>query len=96
MGESRKCRRIFLLAKFTQERYRPVWLVELVAEFTGVFLYCFCGVGATAAFTTSSAAKLAGFGGVLNVNCFVFRSFVLVADPNCRSPSHIASALSLP
>ncbi|KAK4687557.1 hypothetical protein P7C73_g2567, partial [Tremellales sp. Uapishka_1] len=50
------------------EKRRPIWLVEMIAEFWGVFIYTFCGVGATAAFTVTAAAKLTGCGGVLNIS----------------------------
>ncbi len=48
-----------------------MWLVESLAEFIGVFIYTFCGVGATAAFTTTTVAKLNNYGSVLGVSLII-------------------------
>ncbi|KAK4702892.1 histone acetyltransferase, partial [Phenoliferia sp. Uapishka_3] len=49
------------------EDTRPRLLVEMFGEFLGVFIYCFFGVGASAAFFITSVGKVAGFGSLLNI-----------------------------
>lgn len=55
------------------ETRRPRLAMELAAEFFGVLLYCWAGMGATAAFFVSSALKEEGFGSLLNIAfCYTF------------------------
>lgn len=49
------------------ETHRPKALMECIAEFFGVVLYCWAGMGATACFFVTSAAKEEGFGALLNI-----------------------------
>ncbi|GAA93901.1 uncharacterized protein L969DRAFT_92190 [Mixia osmundae IAM 14324] len=49
------------------ETNRPRLLMECAAECIGVFFYVFCGISATASFYTSTVAKVAGFGSILNI-----------------------------
>ncbi|KAM0756123.1 hypothetical protein T439DRAFT_351843 [Meredithblackwellia eburnea MCA 4105] len=49
------------------ETSRPVWLMECLAEFLGVFLYVFAGIGASASFYVTAAAGAEGFGSLLNI-----------------------------
>ncbi|GAA5929146.1 uncharacterized protein JCM15063_004065 [Sporobolomyces koalae] len=51
----------------TWERRRPPLLVECFAEFLGVGVYVFAGVGASATLLITSAAKLSGFGSLLTI-----------------------------
>ncbi|KAK8073618.1 hypothetical protein PG994_004517 [Apiospora phragmitis] len=57
--------------KLDFERKRPRWLRECLAEATGVFLYVFPGVAATASFLTNVAHPLgvSPFGGLFQVGC---------------------------
>jgi len=43
------------------------WLIECMAEMVGVFLYCYSGIGAAAAFTIGTLAKEEGLGSLLMV-----------------------------
>jgi hypothetical protein len=43
----------------------------MFGEALGVFIYVYCGVGATAAFYITSVAKVAGFGSLLTVSIHV-------------------------
>ncbi|KAK9898985.1 aquaporin-like protein [Cystobasidium minutum MCA 4210] len=49
------------------EDRRPRWLMECIAEAVGVFIYCYGGMGSTAAFFVTAAAKEEGFGNLLSV-----------------------------
>ncbi|KAI5477887.1 hypothetical protein MNV49_005780 [Pseudohyphozyma bogoriensis] len=49
------------------EDRRPRLLTEMFAECLGVYIYCLCGVGASAAFFVTSAEKLSGFGSLLTI-----------------------------
>ncbi|GAA5914039.1 hypothetical protein JCM5296_003839 [Sporobolomyces johnsonii] len=49
------------------ERHRPTMLAECFAEMIGVFFYVFPGIGASAAFMVTSAAKETGYGSLLTI-----------------------------
>ncbi|KAG8857972.1 hypothetical protein FRB96_005463 [Tulasnella sp. 330] len=49
------------------EVHRPKWLMECFAEAMGMFLYVYCGLGACAAFYTTSEAKASGFGSLFTI-----------------------------
>ncbi|BEI82124.1 hypothetical protein CcaverHIS002_0212840 [Cutaneotrichosporon cavernicola] len=49
------------------EERRPRFLAEMIAEAFGVFLYCWAGMGATAAFIIAAANKEDGFGSLQTV-----------------------------
>lgn len=51
----------------TWEAKRPRWVMELIAEALGVFIYCWGGMGAACAFYVQSVAKENGFGSVQSV-----------------------------
>ncbi|KZV84326.1 aquaporin-like protein [Exidia glandulosa HHB12029] len=56
------------LRGWERHRHRKAhWLVECVAEATGVFLYCFAGGGAQAAFIIGNLAASEGAGSLLTV-----------------------------
>jgi len=78
------------------EARRPRWLMECLAEAIGVFIYVYCGVGASAAFFTSSAAKQAGFGDLLTIG-FAYGlgiAFgIIVAGPT--SGSHLSPGYTI-
>lgn len=41
--------------------------MEMIAEMIGVGIYCYCGIGATASYFVSTAAKVPGFGNIFNI-----------------------------
>ncbi|KAG8998602.1 hypothetical protein FRB94_001380 [Tulasnella sp. JGI-2019a] len=49
------------------EARRPRWLMECFAEALGVFFYVYCGMGASAAFFVTTAAKETGFGSLFTI-----------------------------
>ncbi|KAI0644605.1 aquaporin-like protein [Trametes meyenii] len=51
-----------------RRRHRQAhWLVECIAEFTGVFFYVYAGVGSTASYLLSNVAQLTGLGSLFQI-----------------------------
>lgn len=72
------------------ENRRPRWALELIAEAFGVALYCWGGMGATAAFFTASAAKEEGFGSLQTVAfCYAFAIAFAILIVGPTSGSHL-------
>ncbi|GAA5823546.1 hypothetical protein JCM5353_006300 [Sporobolomyces roseus] len=80
----------------TWEMRRPPLLVECFAEFLGVGIYVFCGVGASATLLITTAAKLTGFGSLLTIG-FAYAlgiSFaIIIAAPT--SGGHLSPAFTI-
>jgi len=52
-----------IFRSWEKTRHRRVhWLVECIAEMSGVFFYCYAGLGATAAYTVGNILRLNGIG----------------------------------
>lgn len=68
------------------EDRRPRLLTEMFAEFLGVFIYCFFGVGATAAFFVTTVGKVAGFGSLLTIG-FCYGVGIVLAVIICAPAS---------
>jgi len=68
----------------------------MLAEMAGAFAYVYCGVSALATFTLTTAAKEAGFGGLLNV-AFGFAFGIAFALITCAATSggHFNPAMTL-
>jgi len=78
------------------ENHRPRWLMELIAETTGVFIYTYCGTGATASFMVSTVAKQAGYGDLLTIGFSYGLGIIfalLVAAPT--SGGHLSPAYTI-
>ncbi|KAG8885040.1 hypothetical protein FRB98_002040 [Tulasnella sp. 332] len=78
------------------EASRPRWLMECLAEAIGVFFYVYCGLGASAAFFVTSAAKQSGYGDLFTIGwsyglgiCFG----ILVSGPT--SGSHLSPGYTI-
>ncbi|KAK7917270.1 hypothetical protein PG985_010878 [Apiospora marii] len=84
--------------KLDFEAKRPRWLRECLAEATGVFLYVFPGVAATASFLTNAAHPLgvAPFGGLFQVGC-AYAVGIVFAIITCApiSGGHFHPAITL-
>lgn len=78
------------------EDRRPKLLAELFAEFLGVFTYVYCGVGATGSFYFSSAAKVAGFGSLLNIALSYMIGIILaIVIAGSTSGGHLSPAYTI-
>ncbi|GAA6056076.1 hypothetical protein JCM3770_001954 [Rhodotorula araucariae] len=78
------------------ERKRPTLLMECIAEAIGVFFYVFSGVGATAAFMVTSAAKEQGYGSMLTIGlayAFGIAFAIIVAAPT--SGGHLSPSFTI-
>ncbi|TNY17268.1 aquaporin-like protein [Rhodotorula diobovata] len=78
------------------ERKRPTLLMECLAEAIGVFFYVFSGVGATATFFVTSAAKEEGYGSLLTVGlayAFGIAFAIIVAAPT--SGGHLSPSFTV-
>ncbi|KAG1905496.1 aquaporin-like protein [Suillus fuscotomentosus] len=62
------------------------WLVEIVAEMMGVFLYVYAGLGATAAFIVGSLAGNSGLGSLYTIG-FAYSMGVVFAISLCAATS---------
>ncbi|KAG2347741.1 aquaporin-like protein [Suillus weaverae] len=62
------------------------WFMEVVAEMMGVFLYVYCGLGATAAFIVGSLAGIDGLGSLYTVG-FAYAIGVVFAISLCAATS---------
>ncbi|CEQ41292.1 SPOSA6832_03008 [Sporobolomyces salmonicolor] len=72
------------------ERHRPPMLAECFAEMLGVFFYVFSGIGASAAFLVTTAAKESGYGSLLTIAIafWLFKGF-----PARKVPFYIVSQI---
>ncbi|KAG8857961.1 hypothetical protein FRB96_005452 [Tulasnella sp. 330] len=78
------------------EARRPRWLMECFAEALGVFFYVYCGVGASAAFFVTSAAKQSGFGSLFTIGWSYALGItfgILVSGPT--SGSHLSPGYTI-
>jgi len=62
------------------------WFVELFAESLGVFLYCYAGVGSTAAYIVGTLLNQAGVGSVLQIG-LAYAFGILLAITICAGTS---------
>jgi len=70
--------------------------MECIAEAFGVALYCWGGMGATAAFFTASAAKEEGFGSLQTVAfCYAFAIAFAILIVGPTSSSHLNPCFSI-
>ncbi|KAK4701785.1 hypothetical protein P7C70_g4444, partial [Phenoliferia sp. Uapishka_3] len=78
------------------ETWRPMYLTECVAEMIGVFFYVYSGIGASASFYVTSAAKVAGFGSLLTIGASYGAGIVfaiIIAAP--VSGGHLSPSFTL-
>ncbi|GAA5910359.1 uncharacterized protein JCM6883_002979 [Sporobolomyces salmoneus] len=80
----------------TWERRRPPLLVECFAEFLGVGMYVFCGVGASATLLITTAAKETGFGSLLTIG-FAYALGIAFAIVCCAGTSggHLSPSFTI-
>ncbi|GAA5906932.1 hypothetical protein JCM6882_000005 [Rhodosporidiobolus microsporus] len=78
------------------ESRRPTLLAELAAEVVGVFIYVFCGLGATAAMVVTSAAKVEGFASLQTIALsygFAVAFAIIIAAPT--SGGHLSPSFTI-
>jgi glycerol uptake facilitator-like aquaporin len=78
------------------ETRRPREVMELIAEFIGVFFYVSFGIAATLSFNITTIAKEAGYGSLLNIALaygFGIAFGIIVAGPT--SGSHLSPAFTI-
>ncbi|KAL8280828.1 hypothetical protein RQP46_006832 [Phenoliferia psychrophenolica] len=80
----------------TWEDRRPRLLIECFAEMLGVFIYCFFGVGASAAFFLTSVAKIAGFGSLLSIGlCYGIGIILAIVICGPSSGGHLSPCYTI-
>lgn len=80
----------------TWERRRPPLLVECFAEFLGVGVYVFCGVGASATLLITTAGKVENFGSLLTIG-FAYALGIAFAIVCCAGTSggHLSPSFTI-
>jgi glycerol uptake facilitator-like aquaporin len=76
----------FLTVWERHRHHKAHWFVELFAESLGVFLYCYAGVGSTAAYIIGTLSSQAGLGSVLQIG-FGYAFGILLAITICAGTS---------
>ncbi|ORY89714.1 aquaporin-like protein [Leucosporidium creatinivorum] len=80
----------------TWETRRPTLVMECFAEFLGVFFYCLFGIGASAAFFTTAAAKVEGYGNLLTVGLAYGMGIALaVITASATSGGHLSPCYTI-
>ncbi|GAA5824448.1 hypothetical protein JCM11251_000426 [Rhodosporidiobolus azoricus] len=78
------------------ESRRPTLFAELAAEFVGVFIYVFCGIGATAAMVITSTAGVQGFASLQTIAFsygFAAAFAIIIAAPT--SGGHLSPSFTI-
>lgn len=85
------------LQAWERMRHRQMhWLIECMAEFVGVFMYCYAGMGAQAAFNLGNLAQIPGLGSVFGVGMSYAVGLglgLVVAAPS--TPPHFSPSITL-
>jgi len=86
---------IFRSWEKTRQR-RVHWLVECIAEMSGVFFYCYAGLGATAAYTVGNILRLNGIGSLFTIGA-AYGMGIVVALVVCTATSggHFSPAVTV-
>ncbi|EIN03700.1 aquaporin-like protein [Punctularia strigosozonata HHB-11173 SS5] len=85
-----------VLTRWEQRRHKNAhWFVELFSEAMGVFIYCFAGVGSTAAYVLGTLAGSTGLSSIQQIGLAYGAGIVIALVITSATSGHINPAVTL-